>query len=260
MAKVKKLSVSEYARAILGVSRLSFKTAPLAVGFKVFGVFIDAVLPIIVTYFAALTTTQLAAAFSGDQHAGRLALIYIVITAALGLAATVWKSIDQYIQALMRYKIEAKVSDMMYEHFLSLDFWQYDDKETADLYDRAQKFSQFFAYVFDRLAGLTSQLITLVFSIVALLVFLPWIALFVLIAVIPGVYVQFKLSRAQIAHWNQSVDARRARSYIEWSLLQPDSIAELRLNGLVRHLLDLRQGLRDRDEKTRLQYERKFIG
>jgi ATP-binding cassette subfamily B protein/ATP-binding cassette subfamily C protein len=160
----------------------------------------------------------------------------------------------------MRYRIEAKVSDMMYEHFLSLDFWHYDNKDTADLYDRAQKFSQFFAYVFDRVAGVLSQLVTLILSLVALSIFLPWIALFVLVAVIPGVYVQFKLTRAQIRHWNENVEVRRAKSFIEWNLLQPKSIAELRLNGLVRHLLDLRQNLRNRDEKERLQYERSFIG
>lgn len=260
MAKPKKLSTREYATAIFGVARLTLRTSPLAVGFKLAGILVDSLLPIAVTYFAALTTTQLVAAFSGDKTAGQTVILYIFITSALGLFATVWSSIDQYIQALTRYKIEAKVSDAMYEQFLSLDFWRYDDKNTADLYDRAQRFSQFFAYVFDRLAGVVSQLISLVFAIVALLLFLPVIAVVVLIAVIPGVYIQIRLSRAQVKHWNSNVDVRRSRSYIEWTLLQPGNIAELRLNGLVRHLLDLRQSLRDKDEKARLMYERRFIG
>jgi ATP-binding cassette subfamily B protein/ATP-binding cassette subfamily C protein len=260
MTKKKKLPARRYVRAVVGVATLSFRTAPRAVSFKIFGIVIDGILPIVVTYFAALTTTQLALAFGGNEAAGRQAIIYIIITATLGLIATGWRSIDQYVQALMRFKIEAKVSDAMYEHFLSLDFWQYDDKQTVDLYDRAQKFSQFFAYVFDRLAGVLSQFISLVFSLVALAIFLPWIALFVLLAVLPGVYLQFKLSRSQIQHWNKTVDTRRSRSFIEWNLLQPNSIAELRLNGLVRHLLDLRQSLRNKDEKARLAYERRYIG
>lgn len=260
MPKPQKLSLKGYIGAIAGVASLSFKTAPSAIAFKLFGVAIDAGLPIVITYFTAQTTTQLAAAFAGDQAAGQQAITYIIITAALGLLATAWRSIDQYVQAVMRYKIEARVSDIMYEHFLTLDFWQYDDKETADLYDRARQFSQFFAYVFDRLAGVLSQFVTLVFALIALSIFLPWLALFALIAVIPGVYIQFKLSRAQINHWNSHVDVRRAKSHIEWVLLQPVSIAELRLNGLVRHLLNLRQSLRDKDERTRLKYERQFIG
>jgi ATP-binding cassette, subfamily B, bacterial len=260
MAKVKRLSTKEYATAVIGVAKLSFKTAPAAVVFKLLGIVVTAVLPIVITYLASLTITELTAAYAGDTDAGRLALMYVLITASLGLFTTVWNSIDQYIQQLMRYRVESKVSDIMYEHFLTLDFWQYDDKDTADLYDRAQKFSQFYAYVFDRLASVVSQLVTLVFSLLALVLFLPWIALFVLLAVLPGVYIQFKLSRAQIAHWNKNVDVRRAKGQIEWSLLQPNAIAELRLNGLVRFMMDLRQSLRDKDEKARLQYERSYIG
>ncbi|HYG83518.1 MAG TPA: ABC transporter ATP-binding protein [Verrucomicrobiae bacterium] len=260
MAKDKKLSTKEYIRALWGVARLSARTAPLAVSFKLVGIAIEAALPIAVTFFAAATTTKLAEAFAGNEAAGEQAIVFIIITAALGLFMTAWQSINQYVQAVMRYKIEARVSDMMYEHFLSLDFWQYDDKDTADLYDRAQKFSQFFAYIFDRLSSILVQLVTLIFSLVALSLFLPLLALFALIAVIPGVYIQFKLSRAQVTHWNKNVDVRRSKAYIEWNLLQPGSIAELRLNGLVRHLLQLRAGLRDKDEKERLQYERQFIG
>jgi len=260
MAKKQRLSFLEYARAIFGVARLSFKTAPGSLVFKLVGVLFDALLPIGITYFAAQTTTALAEAFGGDATAGNRAIWFICIAAALGLISTAWQSVNQYVQALVRFKIEARVTDMMYEHFLALDFWQYDDKKTADLYDRARKFSQFYAYVFDRLGNVLSQFVTLVFSLIALSLFMPLISLLVLVAVLPGMYIQFKISRAQIAHWNKNVDVRRARSFIEWNLLEPTHIAELRLNGLVRHLLDLRQSLRNKDEKQRLIYERSFIG
>lgn len=258
--KPRRLSKREYLSSIFEVARLSWRTAPLAVSFKLIGAIIDAVLPIAVTYFAAQATTQLANAYNGDSTAGQLAIYYVIAAAVTGLAATAWRSIDQYVQQFMRYKVEAQVSDMMYEHFLALEFWRYDDKRTADLYDRAQKFSQFFAYVFDRVAGLLSSIISLFAAIVALFIFLPLLALCVFIAVIPGVFIQFKLSRLQVSHWNKNVDVRRSRSFIEWQLLQPHAIAELRLNNLVRHLLNLRQQLRDKDERERLTYERRFIG
>lgn len=261
MAKEKqKLTTRQYLAAVWGVSKLSYKTAPAAVSFKLFGSFLNAGLPLVITYFAALTTTALAEAFSGDPEAGGRAITYVLITALLGLFSTVWSSIDQYLQQLMRYRVEAKVSDIMYEHFHALEFWRYDDKDTADMYDRAQRFSQFYAYVFDRIAGLSTQFITLILALIALLFVVPYIAIAVLLAVIPGVYLQFKLSRAQINHWNKNVTTRRSRSYIEWNLLQPEAIAELRMSGLVRHLLDLRMTLRNKDEKAQLDFERSFIG
>lgn len=254
------MSTREYVRGLFGVARFSYHTAPGAVLFKLGGIFINSLLPIIITYFAAQTINQLTAAYSGTPGAGKLALTYVIITALLGLLTTVWGSIDNYIQQIMRYRVESRVSDLMYEQFLSLDFWQYDDKNTIDLYDKAQKFSRFYAYVFDRLSNITSQLVTLVFAVAAISIFMPLMALAIVIAVLPGVYIQFKLSRAQIAHWNKNVEARRAQSFIEWNMLQPEAIAELRLNGLSRFLMNLRQKLRDKDERERLEFERRYIG
>lgn len=256
----KPMTLREQAQAIARVAKLSFVTAPGAVLFKLLGAVVDALLPIATAYFAALTTTALVAAIGGDEAMRDQAILYIVITALLGLFGTAWSSVDQYIQASMRYRVESKVADRMYEHFLGLEFWRYDDKTTIDLYDKAQKFAQFFAWVFDRLASIISQLITMVASIAALTVINGWLALAVLVAIIPGVYFQFKLSRAEIAHWNDNVETRRAKNMIEWNLLQPQSATELRLYGLVKYLLTLRQKLRDKDEKVRIEFERRFIG
>lgn len=226
---------------------------------QVVGAVISAVLPIATTYFAALTTTALAEAYIGDPLAGQRAITFVIITSLLAVAMTTWTTVEQYITQLMRYKVEAAISDRMYEHFLSLDFWRYDDKHTADIYDRAKQFSQFFAYIFDRLASILTQFIAMIAGLIALL-FVNWIlGVILLVAVVPGIYLQFKLSRAQTQHWNENVETRRAKSQIEWSLFQPQYIAELRLYSLVRHLLDLRMKLRDRDERARIEFERKFV-
>lgn len=259
MTKERKLSVRESGRAIARVAKLSYTIAPFAVGFKLLGIIIDAALPTTITYFAAATTTELVAAYAGNSAAGWQAIVYVIITAALGLVTAIWKSLNQYVQELVRYTVESKVSDNLYTHFLSLDFWQYDDKTTVDLYDKAQKFSRFFTYIFDRISSVLSKLITLIFSLVALFIFMPWVGVFALVAIAPGIYLQFKLSRIEIEHWNKNIDIRRARSNIEYKILQPQAIAEVRLLGLARHLLDLRQSLRERDEKQRLQYQRRYL-
>lgn len=256
----KQMTLREQAAAIFRVAKLSFRTAPGAVIFKLVGAILQAILPIATAYFAALTTTALVDAYSGSSVARNLVIVYVIAAAFLGLLSLIWSSVDQYIQASMRYRVEAKVSDQMYEQFLSLDFWRYDDKETADLYEKAQKFAQFFAWIFDRLASIVSQLITMLVSVGALFLLNGWLASAVLVAIVPGVYLQFKLSRAQIAHWNSNIDTRRTKNMIEWNLLQPDNITELRLYGIVRYLLDLRKKLRDKDEKARIDYERKFMG
>lgn len=259
MVDKKPLSSWQYAVAIWKVAAMSARTSPFAVVSKFVSSIVSAILPLVTTYFAALTTTELASAFAGNEASGKKAITYVVITVALGFVMLVWNSIDQYAQQMLRFKVEAKVSDMMYEKFHQLDFWRYDDKATIDLYDKAQQFSQFYAYVFDRVFSLMSNVIALVSSIIALMVVVPWIGLIIVLAVLPAVYTQFRLSRFQVRHWGSNVSGRRSRSFIEWNLFQPDAIAELRLNNMVGHLLGIRRHLRDEDEKKQLEFERTFM-
>ena len=255
----RKLTTRQYITAIAGVAKTTYKAAPLAVVVQLVGAIITAVLPIVTTYFAALTTTALAEAYAGNPHAGEQAMIYVIVTAILGIVMTAWRSIENYISQLMRYRVEAGMSDRMYEKFLALDFWRYDDKKTADLFDRASQFARFFPYVFDRLASILTQFITMIAGIIALIFVSWWLGLIVIAAVIPGILIQFKLSRASTKHWNENVEVRRAKGMIEWNLLQPKHMAELRLYGVVRYLLDLRMQLRDKDEKKRIDFERAYI-
>lgn len=255
----RRLAVRPYAKAVAQVLRVSFRASPGAVIMKVLGSLISAVLPLVTTYFAALTTTALAAAYAGDAGAGQLAIVYVVITAALGLFWGSFTSVDRYIQQLMSFRVGAIVGDQMYERFLALEFWRYDDKETVDLYDRAKRFSDSYARVLDRIAAIFTQLVSVILAIGALLVVSWWIAVIVLVAIVPSVYLQFKLSREQIAHWNTQVDSRRQRRMIEQNLLRPQHIAEMRLYGIVRFLMDLRSRLRDADERRRLDFQRRYI-
>ncbi|HRN90283.1 MAG TPA: ABC transporter ATP-binding protein [Candidatus Saccharibacteria bacterium] len=257
--KKRKLTTREYIFAIFGVARITYKSAPFAVFIQFIGSLITAILPIITTFFAALTTTELAEAYAGNTNAGEQAIIYVIITAALGVFMTVWRSIENYITELTRYRIESAVSDRMYEHFLQLDFWRYDDKKTADLYDRSMRFANFFPYIFTRLADMLTQFVTMIAGIAALVIVSWWLGLIVIVAVIPGIVIQFKLTRASTKHWSENIETRRAKSMIEWDLMTPSNIAELRLYGIIRRLLDLRLTLRDKDEKQRIEFERKYI-
>ena len=118
------MSLKDQARSIWRVAKLSFQTSPGAVLFKLGGAVFSAVLPFVTTLFAALTTTALVEAYNGDESAQSNVLFYVLITAGIGLFSLVWQSVDRYIQESMRYRVESKVSDMMYEQFLSLDFWR----------------------------------------------------------------------------------------------------------------------------------------
>lgn len=258
--QAKKLSTKQYIIALAKVAQTTYRAAPLAIVVQVTGAVITAIVPILTTYFAAATTTALAEAYAGDSGAGKQALVYVAITAILGVFMTAWGSVSNYISQLMRYRVEAAMTDRMYEHFHSIEFWRYDDKATADMYDKAQQFARFFPYIFERLTSILTQFFTVVAGLIALIIVSWWLGLIMLAAVVPGVIIQLRLSRASTKHWKENVETRRSQGMIEWQILQPRLMAELRLYGIIRYLLDFRIKLRDKDEKVRIEFERKYIG
>jgi len=257
--KKRKISVKERAIGIARVAKITYKASPLAVFMKVAGVLVNSILPIVTTYFAALTTTALAEAYAGDPTAGARALEYVLVTAALGVAMTAWSSVEQYITQFVRYKIDSAINDQLYNQFLGLEFWQYDDKRTADLFDKAQQFARFFGYVFDRLTRITQEFVTMIAGLTALIFVSWWLGLILIAAVIPGILIQYRLSKAQIAHWDTNVKIRRIGNMLEWKMFDVSSITEMRIYGMVKHLMTMRRKLRDTDEKERIEFERKYI-
>lgn len=260
MGKPKKLSKREMGRALVNVARTTYRASPSAVIVKLVDAVIAALLPLATAYFAALTTTSLAAAFAGDDAAGERALMYVIVTAAIGIASSVWSSVQQHIDELTSYRIDAAVSDMLYEQFIQIEYWRYDDKETADMFDRAQNFAMFFSRMFGAIATIVGSIVQAVAAVMALFTVYWWIGVLVLAATIPGILVQVRLSRLQASHWRRTTEARRKMNGIGWSVFQVRNLAELRVYGVAKHLLELRAKYRDMDRLERIDYERKYLG
>lgn len=254
-----KPTIRQLIRALYSVAKTSLRIAPGMSVMQVTGSAISAGLPIVTTYLAALTTTALAEAYAGDRAAGNR-VVWLVAAAALsGVLMAAWGIFERYASELMRFRIKTAMSDVMYERFCAIEFWRYDDKDTIDMYERAKEFAQFFPYIFARLADVVTHTFTFVFTVWALIAINAWLGLAVVLAAVPSVIVQFRLSRLNANHWRENVETRRRASWIEWEMLKPQKMIDLRLYGLVRHLLDMRMALLERDQKTRIDFERKFL-
>lgn len=254
-----KPTIRQLIRALYSVAKTLLRIAPAMSVLQITGSAISAGLPIVTTYLAALTTTALAEAYAGDRAAGSR-VVWLVAAAALsGVLMAAWGIFERYASELMRFRIKTAMSDVMYERFCAIEFWRYDDKDTIDMYERAKEFAQFFPYIFARLADVVTHTFTFVFTVWALIAINAWLGLAVVLAAVPSVIVQFRLSRLNANHWRENVETRRRASWIEWEMLKPQKMIDLRLYGLVRHLLDMRMALLEKDQKTRIDFERKFL-
>lgn len=257
--KSDKLTPKQQVRALVNVAKTTFQASPGAVILKLVGAVVLALVPIAIAYFAGMTTTALAEAFGGNEEAQRNVVVYIVITASLGIVMNAWRSIQSYIDELTSYKINASVSDKLYEHFASIEYWRYDDKETADMFDKAQNFATFFSRFFDVIARLISGVIQVVASLIALFATSWWIGLLVIVGVVPGAIIQLRLSRLQTEHWKRNTEVRRKASGITYSVFQTANLAELRVYNAAQAMLKLRAKYRDLDSLERIKFERDYM-
>src|SRR5690606_6389087 len=120
---------TQYFASTMKVAGTVWRIAPSIALFQIGNAILGAILPLATTYLAALTTTALAEAFAGDDQAGQRAIHFLLATAGLGLVSLIWRSIDQYINQLNRYRLDAIITDQMHDRFLNLAFWRYDDKD-----------------------------------------------------------------------------------------------------------------------------------
>lgn len=259
MAKKQKLTMRQYFVSIARVGATSFRLSPSAGIVQLIDSIVQALLPIATTYFAALTTTALAGAYAGDPEAARHVFTYVLITSGISVVMLLWGSVSSYVSQKTRYVIDAAVEDKMKAHFGSLPFEMYDDKEVIDLQEKARRFSYFFSSIFHTIGSMIVGLVGAVGSLIALVFVNVWLALAVMIAIIPGIVIQVQLARQQARHWEGNITNRRRMNNMGWMLGESRNMAELRIYGVLKHLMKTYAKLRDKDEKERLDFELKTI-
>ena len=112
----RKLTKRQFIAALWRIAVTVYHAAPTAIIVQLVGTLVTAILPIVTTYFAAMTTSALAAAYAGEAAAGARAVEYVIITAVLGVMMTAWRSLENYLSQMMRYRIEVAMSDTLFDH------------------------------------------------------------------------------------------------------------------------------------------------
>ena len=244
-------------KTLVNVMVTIWRTSPRAIFIQAVGAILTASLPLATTYFAALTTTTLAEAYTGGDP--RQLFAYVVITVILGVIMSFWGIVQAYFEQLMRYQLESSINDQMFMRLHGLDFWRYDDPATIDMFDRARRFASSFSYLFSRLTNIATNIVSLVVGLWIISSVGWWLGLLLIVAIVPSGIIQFRLSRLTSNYWRKNTNIRRRMWWIEYAISKPEDIAELRLYGVIKHLLAERAALRDKDQLQMIKYERSFM-
>src|SRR5690606_35005298 len=158
---------------------------------------------------------------------------------------------------ISRYKLEVAVTGQMYDTFLNLDFWRYDEKENIDLYEKATEFARSFPYLLQRVSQLLGAIAALIGGLLAIMTVNRWLGLLIAGTAIPSVWLQIHISHVQADFWRKHIGTRRKANAIgNVTLMNPANIAELRLYGVIKYLLAMYTSYRDQSEKAEIELER----
>ena len=258
LSETEKPQTRQIVKTLISVLVTVWQTSPRTIIIQAVGAVLTASLPLATTYFAALTTTALTEAYTGGGDSRQL-LLYVIITVVLGVIMSFWGIVQTYFEQLMRYQLESSINDQMFARLHSLDFWRYDDPATIDMFDRARRFAGSFSYLFSRLTNIATNIISLVVGLWIISSVSWWLGLLLVVAISPSGIVQFRLSRLTSSYWRKNTNVRRRMWWIEYAISKPENIAEMRLYGIVKHLLAERATLRDKDQLQMIKYERSFM-
>lgn len=258
LSETEKPQTRHIVKTLASVLVTVWQTSPRTIIIQAVGAVLTASLPLATTYFAALTTTALTEAYTGNGDSRQL-LLYVIITVVLGVIMSFWGIVQTYFEQLMRYQLESSINDQMFARLHGLDFWRYDDPVTIDMFDRARRFAGSFSYLFSRLTNVATNTVSLVVGLWIISSVSWWLGLLLIVAIIPSGVVQFRLSRLTSNYWRKNTNVRRRMWWIEYAISKPENIVEMRLYGLIKHLLMERATLRDKDQLQMIKYERSFM-
>lgn len=258
LSETEKPQTRHIVKTLASVLVTVWQTSPRTIIIQAVGAVLTASLPLATTYFAALTTTALTEAYTGNGDSRQL-LLYVIMTVVLGVIMSFWGIVQTYFEQLMRYQLESSINDQMFARLHGLDFWRYDDPVTIDMFDRARRFAGSFSYLFSRLTNVATNTVSLVVGLWIISSVSWWLGLLLIVAIIPSGVVQFRLSRLTSNYWRKNTNVRRRMWWIEYAISKPENIVEMRLYGLIKHLLMERATLRDKDQLQMIKYERSFM-
>lgn len=221
----------------------AYRVAPVLMLVRVIDALFSATIPLATAYFAGLTTTTLVDAFAGVSGAYADAVFFVLLTALLTLISAGWDRVGDYLTLVSGNKIKIKLGEEVFRKYLALDFWRYDDKETIELKDQAERFSARFEQAFNNVIRGGGTLVAAATAIGALWYVSPLIGMVMILGSIPIALVQIHVSKLDIDWWNGDFRRWRIMHAIENRLAGETSVTSTRIFNLGSFFLQKRRDL-----------------
>lgn len=215
---------------------------------------ISAAVPIVTAFIAGAVLTQLVEAITTKDLGPVISLL--VMGLVIAIVGQIANALDSFFSATLRFDIEQHASEQAMKVYGQLSVAQREDKEIADLFERANTFTTNADWVFDRGLQIVTSLVSVVGVLVALFFVSPWISLILFMAMLPSLWIQIKTNRHERHLWKRNSTSRRQAMDYRNQLLNLSEVMELKLNGLNTLFTNRWRTFFAKDQKERIAYEK----
>jgi ATP-binding cassette, subfamily B, bacterial len=215
--------------------RLVWRAAPGWTALNAVLAVLQGIVPLLAVYLMKLIVDAVTQGVTQQDHAAafRTALYYILLAAAVGVAAALLRSLSALTSEALGQTVTDHVSDLIHAQSIAVDLEYYEDPAYYDTLQRAQNEAP------SRPTKIVNDLMTTVQSVISMLAMAGllftlswWVGLIVVLAAIPGAWVRVRYSR-RMYHWQRDrTSAERQSWYAHWLLTGGPHAKEVRLFGL----------------------------
>ncbi len=193
------------------------------------------VLPIVTLLISQELLNSLVVAQKETGYSLIILGIYIVVS----ILADVVMNLFTYLQMLYQYKLQYRLQYMIMDRCTKLNLRDFEDSET---YNRIEKISGEISYrpfqTFLAVTSMISAIVTMIFSIVIIFSWSPWMSLLLLTVPIGSLFYYLRIGQQEFNMvWNRANEERKMW-YLNHLLTHDFSYKEMKVLGIGNYLLD----------------------
>ncbi len=206
-----------------------------------------ALVPLAVLWVGKLIIDAVVAAIGAHAAGLPVAWSQLWMLVALELAIAVFGEAvargGTLVESLLGDLFSNRVSVRLMQHAATLDLRQFEDPEFYDHLERARRQTVGRIGLIAILLGMAQNMVTLVSLALALLVYVPWLLVLLLIAVLPSFLGETHYATLGYSLLYRWTPERRQLDYLRYTAASDETAKEIKLFGLSRWLTDRYAGL-----------------
>lgn len=256
----KKLSLVESFHLILKAVEIVYKASPkLILVLVIDAILFGGLMSPVTSLLSAKAINYVAAMAAGNDAVLHKLILVATIEIAYVIADSLWTKYVSYWLYYLFTKAKIDLAQGLFQHYYSLKYSDYERKDVADTFARAQEFVGDSTYLVNQASNILMNIVRIAGSVAVVSNVSWWITLLTIVCTVPGIILSYKMSRMRVRYWDENADSRRYAHSIQSLMADVENVTETKLYRLDKLLINKGIELTNKQAKESLTMQRQML-